>query len=50
LSKLPIIKNYLELQDAAIEELNKIKLKNLQKKYPNKRVFVAKDGREFVEK
>ena len=48
--KVPPIKDYIKLQDAAIEELRKRKLKEVRKQYPNKKIFVTKNMTVFVEK
>ena len=48
--KVPKIKDYIGLRDAAIEELRKQKEQEMKLKYPNKSVFVDKKMNVFVSK
>jgi len=48
--KLPIITDYVGLQDAALEERRRQKLDAISKQYPNKRIIVTKDLKVFVQK
>lgn len=48
--KVPEVKDYVGLRDAAIEELRKRKLEEVRKQHPNKKIFVTKDMKVYIQK